>query len=433
MAVKRYYIRLLALVGFVILSCLLILWIFTRTIGDLDSNDTEGNGGTIANSQRLYEEPPIELEPRVIDLVDLVESGKTFAYTRVRLQVMVPINKPIYKQKAPIGRSITQEPGVTKPMSPTATGGNDDSQQSSKFVLTQTQEAVAVDLDENATDTSQTQLNRTLVDCFIVDTEKRLNQRRALEEKFKLVAITRRVNLKRMIDIIAECRLLTWSTLDKAAMIGDMTEPATDSEVAPPPSAQPSSSSSSSSPSSLPADRVDVIDHGNDIQAAIQPAGNATDSAESIGAMINNWLHGAESQRDIQQTTGSDVDEQRRQSYLNMGLTMISGVVPNTLWCGLGDRASNYSELGVEYKVDSCCRAHDHCPIRLKPFGADYGLVNWSVSTRSHCDCDLDFSNCLNHVNTTLSNVIRILYFRFVGVQCIDVEGRRTKDRTATT
>lgn len=121
--------------------------------------------------------------------------------------------------------------------------------------------------------------------------------------------------------------------------------------------------------------------------------------------------------------------QQQQTSYLNMGMSMVSGIVPNTLWCGLGDRASNYSELGAEFRVDACCRAHDHCPIRLRPFTTDYGIINWSMSTRSHCDCDADFNQCLMAVNSTLSNVIRVLYFRFVGLQCIDIENRQQFDQ----
>ena len=38
--------------------------------------------------------------------------------------------------------------------------------------------------------------------------------------------------------------------------------------------------------------------------------------------------------------------------------------------------------------MDKCCRAHDHCPVKIKAFSSNYGATNYHVYTKSHCACD---------------------------------------------
>lgn len=57
-------------------------------------------------------------------------------------------------------------------------------------------------------------------------------------------------------------------------------------------------------------------------------------------------------------------------------------MVLGTKWCGMGDSAKNYFDLGKRRDVDVCCRAHDHCPIRLKALRMGYGLINLSLYTK---------------------------------------------------
>lgn len=63
-------------------------------------------------------------------------------------------------------------------------------------------------------------------------------------------------------------------------------------------------------------------------------------------------------------------------------ISMWKGIVPGTKWCGLGDSALDYHDLGGKADVDLCCRAHDHCPVRLKAFRMGYGLINFSFYTK---------------------------------------------------
>ena len=63
-------------------------------------------------------------------------------------------------------------------------------------------------------------------------------------------------------------------------------------------------------------------------------------------------------------------------------LSLWRGIVPGTKWCGPGDEADSYADIGSKFIVDTCCRAHDLCPIRLRPFRMGYGMVNFSVYTK---------------------------------------------------
>ncbi|KAL3227937.1 hypothetical protein MRX96_003875 [Rhipicephalus microplus] len=96
-----------------------------------------------------------------------------------------------------------------------------------------------------------------------------------------------------------------------------------------------------------------------------------------------------------------------------------SGIIPGTKWCGLGDIASSYEDLGSQVTVDVCCRAHDHCPVKLKAFRTGYDLVNFSLYTKSHCDCDRDFYNCLRRAKNHIADAIGNVYFNVIKVPCI--------------
>lgn len=88
---------------------------------------------------------------------------------------------------------------------------------------------------------------------------------------------------------------------------------------------------------------------------------------------------------------------------------------PGTLWCGAGNMADDYHQLGEgntlwtlplfcsfvylftrfyflsagEFaETDSCCRVHDHCPHVIHAFSSKYGRTNFKWHSLSHCDCD---------------------------------------------
>jgi hypothetical protein len=55
----------------------------------------------------------------------------------------------------------------------------------------------------------------------------------------------------------------------------------------------------------------------------------------------------------------------------------------DTKWCGPGNVALDYEDLGAYTEEDKCCRQHDHCPDQLAPGQCLYGLCNNSPFTRS--------------------------------------------------
>lgn len=102
--------------------------------------------------------------------------------------------------------------------------------------------------------------------------------------------------------------------------------------------------------------------------------------------------------------------------------SMKRGLIPGTKWCGLGDIAATYNDLGQKRRIDICCRAHDHCPVRLKPFRNDYGLFNIALYTKSHCECDTDFYRCLREIRSKTADMLGNLYFNVMKLQCLREE-----------
>lgn len=64
-------------------------------------------------------------------------------------------------------------------------------------------------------------------------------------------------------------------------------------------------------------------------------------------------------------------------------------IVPHTKWCGRGQTADNYSQLGGASKADKCCRRHDHCKFNIYAMTTKWRLFNYRPFTISHCSCDM--------------------------------------------
>ncbi|XP_032795950.1 phospholipase A2 hemilipin [Daphnia magna] len=94
-------------------------------------------------------------------------------------------------------------------------------------------------------------------------------------------------------------------------------------------------------------------------------------------------------------------------------------IFPGTRWCGTGDVARNFEDLGPHVATDMCCRDHDFCQDTMKPGTCKYGLCNTSVFTKSHCDCDDRFRECLlNAANDPASIPVGFLYFDVGAISC---------------
>ena len=58
--------------------------------------------------------------------------------------------------------------------------------------------------------------------------------------------------------------------------------------------------------------------------------------------------------------------------------------------------------------MDKCCRAHDHCPVKVKAFSNSYGATNYHLYTKSHCACDDLFYKVRVNLHPQISFVKKI-------------------------
>ncbi|XP_039762301.1 uncharacterized protein LOC120635370 isoform X2 [Pararge aegeria] len=93
-------------------------------------------------------------------------------------------------------------------------------------------------------------------------------------------------------------------------------------------------------------------------------------------------------------------------------------IMPGTKWCGAGQLATTYNELGPDRNEDRCCRAHDNCRMNIGAFKRRFGYFNLSPFTISHCRCDRRFRACLKLADTAVSNMVGKLFFNVVQTKC---------------
>ncbi|XP_044730991.1 uncharacterized protein LOC123294006 [Chrysoperla carnea] len=100
--------------------------------------------------------------------------------------------------------------------------------------------------------------------------------------------------------------------------------------------------------------------------------------------------------------------------------SVLNGIAPGTKWCGSGDIAVNYHDLGTDANVDKCCRTHDICPVKIAKYATRYTLYNDSPFTRSYCQCDDMLYSCLKQANSTSGQLFGNIFFNLVQTTCID-------------
>nr|XP_015836099.1 PREDICTED: phospholipase A2-like isoform X2 [Tribolium castaneum] len=93
-------------------------------------------------------------------------------------------------------------------------------------------------------------------------------------------------------------------------------------------------------------------------------------------------------------------------------------IVPGTKWCGVGDIATSYQDLGRFKEADTCCREHDSCLEYISMRDSFHGITNKNLFTVSHCDCDEKFRKCLKSDGNLFSEIVGYGYFTLVGPQC---------------
>ncbi|XP_026314020.1 uncharacterized protein LOC113225798 [Hyposmocoma kahamanoa] len=111
-------------------------------------------------------------------------------------------------------------------------------------------------------------------------------------------------------------------------------------------------------------------------------------------------------------------------------LTLLQGIIPGTKWCGTGDIAADYHDLGADRRLDRCCRTHDLCPTKVRAFTRRYNLTNNSIYSKSHCHCDDMLFDCLKATNTSAAHLMGHIYFNLVQVPCLEDshDGRQFRD-----
>nr|CAI5821665.1 unnamed protein product [Callosobruchus analis] len=134
------------------------------------------------------------------------------------------------------------------------------------------------------------------------------------------------------------------------------------------------------------------------------------------------------------QEVGKNYSTDRNDSprSVNNPFSLLSGIIPGTKWCGTGDIAKDYFDLGAEPRVDACCRAHDLCPVKIRAYSNKYNLTNNSLYTKSHCRCDDSLFECLKrnkHSNT--ANIMGNIYFNIIQVPCLEDTQHGRKYRQA--
>nr|XP_012222494.1 PREDICTED: uncharacterized protein LOC105672262 isoform X2 [Linepithema humile]XP_012222495.1 PREDICTED: uncharacterized protein LOC105672262 isoform X2 [Linepithema humile] len=94
-------------------------------------------------------------------------------------------------------------------------------------------------------------------------------------------------------------------------------------------------------------------------------------------------------------------------------------MIPGTQWCGRGDRATKYTNLGGFGVADACCRKHDTaCPFFIPAFETRYGVFNWRISSMMHCTCDERFRTCLKMAGTASADFIGKIFFDVLQSKC---------------
>ncbi|XP_058788807.1 phospholipase A2 hemilipin-like [Phymastichus coffea] len=107
---------------------------------------------------------------------------------------------------------------------------------------------------------------------------------------------------------------------------------------------------------------------------------------------------------------------------------LINGIFPGTKWCGLGNIANGFHDLGKLHNVDRCCRSHDFCPIKVLKKDQRYNLTNTAFYTKSHCLCDETFYDCLKKDNGWSAIFIGNIYFNAASPNCIKGVPEQSKE-----
>ncbi|KAF5906865.1 group 3 secretory phospholipase A2-like, partial [Clarias magur] len=128
--------------------------------------------------------------------------------------------------------------------------------------------------------------------------------------------------------------------------------------------------------------------------------------------------------RDLESLDYQSIHQNSGDSSQKLKRSKRAWMMPGTLWCGSGNKASAFSDLGLFEETDKCCREHDHCDQTIASFEFGYGIFNTNFFTLSHCDCDIKFRHCLHNTNNKMSDMVGYGYFNLLKMQCFEFSQR---------
>lgn len=92
-----------------------------------------------------------------------------------------------------------------------------------------------------------------------------------------------------------------------------------------------------------------------------------------------------------------------------------------TKWCGPGNVAEHYDDLGRAREADKCCREHDHSLKSIPARQTRFGIPNPQLFTMTNCADDRKFFNCLLRANTPTAIKVGQLYFDQLKISCFKI------------
>ncbi|KAK7076798.1 hypothetical protein SK128_008112 [Halocaridina rubra] len=98
----------------------------------------------------------------------------------------------------------------------------------------------------------------------------------------------------------------------------------------------------------------------------------------------------------------------------------LQGILPGTLWCGVRDRAKHFGELGPRYELDSCCRSHDYCPIKVLGWNTRYGVPNLNFRTIQSLSLSFIMGMSFHEI---LTKITPLVFFCITFEECCHKEG----------
>jgi len=165
------------------------------------------------------------------------------------------------------------------------------------------------------------------------------------------------------------------------------------------------------------------------IRRAIWLRGRPVDETDVIDALRDYEDVGGIKFQEWKRTC--QVVQQRRASPVHKRKVFPEMVYPGTKWCGPGDDAEDYDDIGRLKNADKCCRAHDLCPVHILAFETKYHYFNYRPYTVTHCTCDENLFNCLKTTTAEVpaerkdSNIIGDVFFKEVNPPCFRLERQK--------